>query len=60
MARNDRDKNDIVGFVMSHFLLLLERNRIRYIIKIIIIINNNSNLSRTTDGAYGCDMGFLK
>lgn len=31
--KNDRNKNDIVEFVMSHSLLLLERNRIRYVMR---------------------------
>lgn len=30
---NDRNKNHIIESVMSHSLLLLERNRIRYIMR---------------------------
>lgn len=30
---NDRNKNNMIESVMSHSLLLLERNRIRYIMR---------------------------
>lgn len=40
MARNGKDKNHMIGSVMSHSLLILERNKIRYIMR----KNNNSNI----------------
>lgn len=44
MARNGKNKNCMLGSVMSHSLLILETNKIMiYYEKIIIVILNNNN-----------------